>query len=144
MGMLTSKIRTKPLPKIRRVICEALQTMMMDSLTVQNHQLVMNTETLKAVEQFERFLLDNVYESHPLGEIANAVDAIISRLFDTYLESPERLPERFGKREKDEPRQRIITDYIAGMTDRFCLKTYQELFGKDDSLLHSIQPVATI
>ncbi len=126
---LSAEIRTKPLPKIRRVICESLQRIMIESISLKDNLFVMDKEKLKTVEEFEKFLLDNVYLSRELRDISKTVDKVISRLFDKYSESPELLPERFSQREKDEPRERIITDYIAGMTDRFCLNVYQTIFG---------------
>ena len=45
-------------------------------------------------------------------------------LFDHYLEHPEEVPERRPERRATCQR---VTDYIAGMTDRFCIAKFTEL-----------------
>jgi len=54
---------------------------------------------------------------------------VLTRLFEAYLESPAQLPEdvqaRIGVEDEAE---RVICDYMAGMTDRFALEEYRKMF----------------
>ena len=56
---------------------------------------------------------------------------IVMELFEAFIANPERLlPEKIKKlidENKVSP-QRVITDYIAGMTDEFATKMYERLF----------------
>ena len=43
------------------------------------------------------------------------------------MAAPHRLPERFRSRIGAQPSARVVCDYIAGMTDRFCAAEHAEL-----------------
>ena len=49
---------------------------------------------------------------------------------------PDHLPAADGKHEEDDLARRV-TDYLAGMTDRYCIREYTELAGAQ-----SVRPVA--
>jgi dGTPase len=50
------------------------------------------------------------------------IAAVLRRLFEHYVERPELIPGPAG----GERAQRVI-DYLAGMTDRYCIREYTEL-----------------
>jgi len=83
----------------------------------------------KQDQELKRFLLDNVYR-HPRVERRNEVARqIIQTLFKTFMEDPQLMSENARQRSKREPKERVVCDYIAGMTDRYALKKYGELLG---------------
>lgn len=146
---LTPGLRQKPLPAIRRVILETIQQILIQSIEVRRpdgnaaaHCLVtMNDRELAALKEMEAFLMQKVYRSPRLAETSETVQNIIAKIFHRYREEPELLPLRYLSRQPELPLDRIIGDYISGMTDRFCLKVYRQMFGPEDTLLRSIQPV---
>jgi dGTPase len=52
----------------------------------------------------------------------------ITLLFETYRENPTLLPPKYRERIKEDDKERVICDYIAGMTDRYALDEYKRLF----------------
>ena len=52
----------------------------------------------------------------------------IEALFGEYAREPGQLPFEFQKRVPEDGLERVICDYIAGMTDRFCNQEYQRFF----------------
>jgi len=74
--------------------------------------------------KLEQFLAEQVYRH---AEIA-AADArgrrMIDGLFEAYTARSELLPDRFAKRIGEQGIHRVVCDYIAGMTDRFCAREY--------------------
>jgi dGTPase len=52
----------------------------------------------------------------------------IGRLFQAYVDDPQMLPPRFAGRLDDQGPHRVVCDYVAGMTDRFCQDDYKRLF----------------
>ena len=53
----------------------------------------------------------------------------ITELFQVYLNKPEQLPNTTRQRvESGEDSHRVVCDYVAGMTDRYCLEEYKKLF----------------
>jgi len=73
-----------------------------------------------ALEELEAFLLAKVYRHERVAREDAAARRIIAELFDAYRADPSRLPERFARRIGAQGRDRVVCDYIAGMTDRFC------------------------
>jgi len=76
-----------------------------------------------AMLRLRKFMFQRVY----LGEEARAEQErareALRALFDHYLAHPDQVP---APDPEADPLQRV-TDYLAGMTDRFCLTTYQRL-----------------
>jgi dGTPase len=78
-----------------------------------------------AMARLRRFMFDRVY----LGEAAlreqHRVTGVIHTLFAHYLDHPEAIEWVAGTDPGDLATR--VTDYIAGMTDRFCIRQFEEL-----------------
>ena len=74
----------------------------------------------------KRFLFQKVYGSAALGEDRARSMAQIAQLFEFFLQYPERLPEPYREQSAGEPPHRVVCDYIAGMTDVFFRRTYEQ------------------
>jgi dGTPase len=75
------------------------------------------------------FLFANVYASPELAEGRNRSMQMISQLFAWFLKNPDRLPHTYFARTLAEPPHRVVCDYLAGMTDGFFHRTFENLFG---------------
>ena len=62
----------------------------------------------------------------PISAEQQKAISLIRALFAHYLDHPEEVPEEYHRAPGDVPTR--IADYIAGMTDRFALRTYEQLF----------------
>jgi dGTPase len=51
------------------------------------------------------------------------IELVVSSLFEHYCAFPERIPDSIPDGELSQR----VTDYLAGMTDRFCIRTFEEL-----------------
>ncbi len=78
--------------------------------------------------ELKRFLKKNLYEHHRVIRMADKADRIIKHLFRVYNHEPKLLPPHVYARIDDTGKERLICDYIAGMTDRFALDEYKKLF----------------
>ena len=56
------------------------------------------------------------------------VDKLIAELYEYYLTHVDRMSNFYVQLAYQEGRERAVTDYIAGMTDRYATATYQRLF----------------
>jgi dGTPase len=77
----------------------------------------------------KQFLHHAVYFSGVMVEARRKSAGMIAELFDFYLAHPDTLPESYMESLASRGRHRIICDYIAGMTDGFFLRTYQQVLG---------------
>ncbi len=80
-----------------------------------------------AMVALKRFLQERVYFSRPLVEERRRSAAMISDLFQFFLEHPGRMPESYREAANDEPPHRVVCDYIAGMTDGFLRRTHEQM-----------------
>ena len=76
----------------------------------------------------KNFLYDNVYNHLKLKQKRNEVENIITKLFDYYLKNFDKLPKDWSIQKKEESENRIICDYISGMTDRYASKLYKSIY----------------
>ena len=74
------------------------------------------------------FLFERIYKNSVVkGEESKAVD-ILQELFSHYLSHPEELPADLKPVWETEGLDRAVCDYIAGMTDRFAVTRFEEIF----------------
>ncbi|HET6427352.1 MAG TPA: deoxyguanosinetriphosphate triphosphohydrolase [Phycisphaerae bacterium] len=89
-------------------------------------------ELAGAVRQLQDFLLERVYHHDEARRRHEQAGGIIRDLFTAYLADPQRLPPRYARRVESEGPHRVICDYIAGMTDRFCAAEHERIVGVGD------------
>ena len=80
------------------------------------------------MEELRDFLIKNLYRHYRVVRMSNKARRFIKELFEVYLSNPDQLPPTSCQRLKNENAHRVICDYIAGMTDRYCLDEYKKLF----------------
>ena len=88
-----------------------------------------------AVEErdLKRFMYANLYHHPEQVAAAEAANQIVGRLFAAYADDPRLMGSDWSARLPGEQcaTNRHIGDYIAGMTDRFAIDRYAEIFGRD-------------
>ena len=79
----------------------------------------------------KRFMYANLYHYENQLSAAAAAHNIVAGLFAAYRDDPGRLPPEWRARlPADEPgRSRHIADFIAGMTDRYAIRRYEDIAG---------------
>jgi dGTPase len=86
-------------------------------------------ETAAGSAQIKALLNSTVYHSQRLADARRESVGRIGALFERFLASPELLPANYLEESAGQPAHRVVCDYIAGMTDRFLLRTFSQLFG---------------
>jgi dGTPase len=89
----------------------------------------MTAETAGTSRALKRFLHQRVYDLPTLGEDRRLSMSMIGELFRFFLAYPDKLPEAYRDQEAAGPAHRVVCDYIAGMTDAFFRRTYQQMIG---------------
>ncbi len=86
-------------------------------------------EAARAAADLKRFLREKVYFSERVAAERAQSAAMISDLFRSYMDSPDRLPGFYREQGRAEPLHRVVCDYIAGMTDGFLRRTWEQQNG---------------
>ena len=99
-----------------------------------NRQIVEFSEKIKIESMtLKRFLHKNLYQHPDVKMMTDKAVNVISNLFEAYLNDINLLPKEYLKynleKINNKSKERVISDYIAGMTDRFALEEYKKLYG---------------
>lgn len=78
------------------------------------------------------FLRRSLYRHPQVVETTDAAKTVVRELFQAYASRPDELPTRHAA---GLPAPLAISDYIAGMTDRYALREHARLFGAGASPL---------
>jgi dGTPase len=97
------------------------------SMRTDIEELCMTGEVLSSTYMLRDFLYESVYESEKIIKEFKKAKKILHDLYAYYLEHMEEVFADIPKEEKLN-KHRIVCDFLAGMTDRFALMTYERLF----------------
>jgi dGTPase len=78
--------------------------------------------------ELEKFLHERVYRHYRVMRMAVKGQRLLQELFAEFCRLPRLLPERYRQRTDREPAERVVCDYLAGMTDRYAQDEYLRLF----------------
>ncbi len=79
-------------------------------------------------QELEAFLHRRVYQHYRVQRMTLKGQRIVQMLFAEFVQAPQLLPERYFRRSAAEGTERVVCDYLAGMTDRYALDEYLRLF----------------
>ena len=121
-------------PEIAEILghshAQRINTLVEDMIanTQQTGVLGMQPHIAGAMDALRAFMFERVY-TNPIakGEESKARD-MLCRLFEYYMKNPTELPADFLPQLDFDGMERIVCDYIAGMTDRYAVYKYSEIF----------------
>lgn len=109
---------------------QRIDTMITDIVKTSRGQpfVRMSPEIQEATDEMRRFLFKRVYLDEWRRAEEVRCDHVISSLFAYYIEHPGEMPLEYVQISYRDGTERAVTDYLACMTDRYALRTYQHLF----------------
>ena len=96
-----------------------------------NASIAMSGEVDAKLVALEQFLAGRVYGHPEVAKMDATGRAMVLSLFNALRADPNTMPTRFAARVEDQGVQRVVCDYIAGMTDRFCEAQHDRLLGSN-------------
>jgi dGTPase len=93
----------------------------------------LSDEVHAALDRLREFMFERVYLRPEAAAEQERAIKVLQALFAHYLENPGQIPEEYRAAPGDLPTR--VADYIAGMTDRYALRTYERLFLPQEFLL---------
>ncbi len=105
-----------------------INTLVMSAINNSTDDIVLDADIKGAFDELHDFMFKNVY-TNPIckGEEYKAVD-MLQWLYNFYLKNPDKLSPEMKKIMESEGVERAVTDYIAGMTDRYAVAVFDDLF----------------
>ncbi len=94
-------------------------------------QIRLSPPVLEAANCFRDFLFERVYKLSSTQPIAEEAREVVRLLYDYYLQYPDKIllnpPIEQAYIQRNEPVERRVLDYIAGMTDLFAFRLAAEI-----------------
>ena len=109
---------------------ERINTMVTSVITASENSpvITMTEEVGDATARLRAFLFDRVYRNPVAKGEETKAKAMLQKMFEYYVNHPEALPEDFHPQMSFEGLERTVCDYIAGMTDKYAVDKYTEIF----------------
>lgn len=135
-------IKEEDIPEIYREVLghscrERLNTLIHDIIcnSEGKNEIEMSAPVHEAMFELRKYMFSNVYTNPVAKGQEYKAEAMLMELFDYYMHHFELLPAEYKLLwEHGESEERVVCDYIAGMTDRYAIAKFKELkipsFGK--------------
>lgn len=88
----------------------------------------MSSEISMATGLLRKFMFDNVYIGSAAKVEEKKARNIIMSLYEYYMQNPEEIPAEEFRKIEDINVERLVCDYIAGMSDRYAINIFKKLF----------------
>jgi dGTPase len=124
IGLLIRDLCVVTMANIDRFGIETLE----DLRRVNRQVVAFSPEVAEKNRKLKQFLMGNLYRHYKVERMRVKAERYLNQLFDAYLRHPTLLPGKYQRKMEECGRERVICDYIAGMTDRFALDEYKRLF----------------
>jgi len=90
--------------------------------------IAMSDEVNEATDKLYDFLYENIYINPAAKGEEGKAEAMIETLYYYFTKNPEKMPPEYLEIAKVEGEKRAAVDYISGMTDRYAVNMYKQLF----------------
>ncbi len=91
-------------------------------------EIAMTSDIEEAFMRLRAYMYANVYTNSVAKAEDGKAQDLLCRLYEYYRERPEEMPQLYYRNIERDGRDRCVCDFIAGMTDRYAIETYQRLF----------------
>lgn len=96
--------------------------------SIDKNDIVVEENVKNSMYELRTFLFKNVYSVDVLGEERRLYRVYLSKIYKHYIDNFDDMPQEFlNIYNTGETKEKVVADYIAGMTDRFAQRLFVEL-----------------
>ncbi|MCS6972423.1 MAG: deoxyguanosinetriphosphate triphosphohydrolase [Leptospiraceae bacterium] len=88
-----------------------------------------SAEMSSAMAPLKKFLQQHLYQHPEIAAMNKKAKEVIGAIFDCLMAQPALLPPDYAERTAESGKERVIADFIAGMTDRYALSWFHKNCG---------------
>lgn len=114
-----------------RTTRERLNTMILDMVhsSEGRDDILLSPRVFDAMMGLRQYMYEKVYTNEIALREEEKIKALIGALYQYFAEKPEAMPEEYGRMLREgESLDRIVCDYIAGMTDNYAVRLFQDIY----------------
>ena len=135
-GLLNKEQLPKDVVKVLgNTSTERLDTLIKNFVKTSNYninngikEVGLSKEINEAMIELRQFMFKNIYLGDTLKVERNKAKFILQQLIIYFEKNPEQMPKIYVSIAKNESLQRGVADYIAGMSDDYCLLLFNKIF----------------
>lgn len=95
-------------------------------------QVGLSRDVQYALDKLYAFMNEKVYAYHAARGEEKKAKKLLETLYSYYLEHFDEVPDPYNRMSEECGRERSVCDYLASMTDRYAVATYENLFIPND------------
>lgn len=98
--------------------------------SIDKSDIYMSPEIEKAMKGLRAYMFESVYKNPVAKGQETKAESMVKSLYDYYLNNRDKLPQEFTYliEELGEEPERVVCDYISGMSDQYSVMKYKEIF----------------
>ena len=108
--------------RINTLVCDMVQ------VSRENGNICLSAPVENALLELRNFMFERVYRNPVAKGEESKAQEMLTRLYEYYITHPEALPEDFQPQLSFDGMERTVCDYIAGMTDKYAVDKYSQIF----------------
>jgi dGTPase len=90
-------------------------------------QVAMSEEIMVATNQLRKFMFERVYELANLS-IQERSERMLTQMFEYFMKHVDKLPQGYLRLLERDGKERVVCDYLSGMTDQYAISVFENLF----------------
>ncbi len=91
-------------------------------------ELTLSPDVEQAADTLRSYLYNHVYTNSAAKAEVGRVHSLITALYHHFCKHFDEMPPEFTANPRHEPTERIVVDYIAGMTDHYAIETFERIY----------------
>ncbi len=91
-------------------------------------EILVEEDVGRAMSALREFLFERVYRNPVAKSEEGKARELLTRLYEHYVKHPEEMPELYRRNRESEGVERCACDFVAGMTDRYAIEIYSDLY----------------
>lgn len=129
-GVITSEnLPQKPIRILGKRHSQRINTMVGDIIRSSDlPSIIMSQDVLDATEELRLFLHENVYYNDVNHREFEKAYKLLEELYRYFLKHPQRMGADLLGSEQEETLPQRVCDFVAGMTDRYAMRAFEDLF----------------
>ena len=108
--------------RINALVCDAVIT------SREAGKIMLSPKVDQALQDLRSFMFERVYRNPVAKGEESKAKEMLARMYGYYVSNPDALPTDFQPQMSFDGIERTVCDYIAGMTDKYAVDKYTEIF----------------
>ena len=108
--------------RINTLVCDMIRT------STEAGEILLSDGIYQALQDLRSFMFERVYRNPVAKSEESKAKEMLEKLYEYYVNRPEALPADFHPQVSFDGMERTVCDYIAGMTDKYAIDKYTEIF----------------